>query len=173
MNSISTVTLVLALLLSACAAEKSKSPLPTDGTEMIDIYRGAITESQSISPRTDERVALLCDDLVEASAQRQCREKALDRYLIANPKDASSDDALPSKTLPPQPEPLYQSFNRTADNEIRALFPRLPNPDITIYIYPHLATKNQVPVPGYATVIPLYERVQYALPGEPHQALIR
>jgi len=140
---------------------------------MIDIYRGAITQSQRVSARTDERVALLCDDLQEPKAQQECREKALDRYLIANPEENSSDDALPSKTLPPQPEPLYAGFNRTADNEIRVLFPRLPNPDIAIYVYPHLATKNQVPVPGYATVIPLYERVQYALPGEPHQALVR
>lgn len=35
-----------------------------------------------------------------------------------------------------------------------------------IYVYPHLATRVRAPIPGYTTVIPLYERVEYRLPGE-------
>lgn len=173
MNWINGLIAVALVGLSACASIESKSPLPTNGPAMIEIYRGAITGSGGQSARTDERVGLLCDDLVHTNARRECHEKARDRYLIADPENKDSEDALPSKSLPPLPEPLYDTFNRTADNELRILFPRLPNPDIAIYIYPHLATKNQVPVPGYATVIPLYDRVQYALPGEPHKILNR
>lgn len=44
-------------------------------------------------------------------------------------------------------------------------FVRLPNPDIEMYVYPHLA-KGKYPVPGYITVFPMFESVQYALPGE-------
>ncbi|AHC82396.1 MULTISPECIES: TIGR03751 family conjugal transfer lipoprotein [Pseudomonas] len=58
------------------------------------------------------------------------------------------------------------AYTRTAANEIRAQFPRLPNPDLVMYVYPHLAGTQQTPVPGYSTVFPLYEKVQYALPGE-------
>ena len=58
------------------------------------------------------------------------------------------------------------SYTRTAANELELLFPRLPNPDIYIYVTPHLATDERVPVPGYTTAVPLYERVEYALPGE-------
>ncbi|EKT4483378.1 TIGR03751 family conjugal transfer lipoprotein [Pseudomonas putida] len=58
------------------------------------------------------------------------------------------------------------AYTRTAANEIRAQFPRLPNPDLVMYVYPHLAGTQQAPVPGYSTVFPLYEKVQYALPGE-------
>ena len=36
---------------------------------------------------------------------------------------------------------------------------------------PHLATEERVPVPGYTTAVPLYERVEYALPGELEQAI--
>ncbi len=57
-------------------------------------------------------------------------------------------------------------FTRTEANQTRAQFRRMPNPDLVIYIYPHLATKNRVPIPGYSTVMPLYERVEYRLPGE-------
>jgi conjugative transfer region lipoprotein (TIGR03751 family) len=59
-----------------------------------------------------------------------------------------------------------QSYTRTAQNEIEAVFVRLPNPDLILYVYPHLATDEDVPIPGYSTVFPMYERVIYALPGE-------
>ena len=57
-------------------------------------------------------------------------------------------------------------YTRTAYTEIDALFPRLPNPSLVMYVFPHLAGSESVPVPGYATTFPLYERVEYALPGE-------
>lgn len=59
-----------------------------------------------------------------------------------------------------------QSYSRTAADEIRSQFVRLPNPDLVMYIFPHLAGESPVPVPGYSTVFPLYTRVQYAMPGE-------
>lgn len=57
-------------------------------------------------------------------------------------------------------------YTRDAQNEIQATFPRLPNPTLVMYVYPHLSTSSQLPVPGYSTAFPLYERPQYALPGE-------
>ena len=57
-------------------------------------------------------------------------------------------------------------FARDDKHPARSPFKRLPNPDLLVFIYPHLATKNRVPIPGYATVIPLYERVEYRLPGD-------
>lgn len=59
-----------------------------------------------------------------------------------------------------------QTYARTASNEISSQFKRLPNPDLVMYIFPHLAGTERVPVPGYSTVFPLHERVQYAMPGE-------
>ncbi|ECD9611734.1 TIGR03751 family conjugal transfer lipoprotein [Salmonella enterica subsp. salamae] len=64
-----------------------------------------------------------------------------------------------------------QNYTRTAVNEIQAQFKRLPNPDMTMYIYPHLTEGEGVPVPGYTTVFPLHTQVQYALPGERTEAL--
>ncbi len=57
-------------------------------------------------------------------------------------------------------------YTRTARNEVHRQFQRLPNPDLAMYVYPHLAGTDPVPVPGYTTVFPLYQRVQYAMPGE-------
>lgn len=57
-------------------------------------------------------------------------------------------------------------YSRDASNEIYSQFRRLPNPDLVMYVFPHLAGSEQVPVPGYSTVFPLYQRTQYAMPGE-------
>ncbi|CEE17719.1 Conserved hypothetical protein; putative exported protein [Xanthomonas citri pv. citri] len=57
-------------------------------------------------------------------------------------------------------------YTRTARNEVYRQFQRLPNPDLVMYVFPHLAGTDPVPVPGYSTVFPLYQRIQYAMPGE-------
>lgn len=61
---------------------------------------------------------------------------------------------------------LNTAYTRSAANEIHRQFHRLPNPDLVMYVFPHLAGTDPVPVPGYSTVFPLYQRVQYAMPGE-------
>jgi conjugative transfer region lipoprotein (TIGR03751 family) len=57
-------------------------------------------------------------------------------------------------------------YTRDAANEKDAIFPRLPNPTLVMHVFPHLAGEDSVPVPGYATAFPMYERTKYALPGE-------
>lgn len=57
-------------------------------------------------------------------------------------------------------------YTRTAANEIYSQFSRLPNPDLVMYVYPHLAGSESVPIPGYSTIFPLYSKPQYAMPGE-------
>jgi conjugative transfer region lipoprotein (TIGR03751 family) len=57
-------------------------------------------------------------------------------------------------------------YARDAFNELDLHFPRLPNPTLVLYVFPHLAGAERVPVPGYATTFPLYTQVEYALPGE-------
>jgi conjugative transfer region lipoprotein (TIGR03751 family) len=63
-------------------------------------------------------------------------------------------------------EAALQGYTREAFNEIDVLFPRLLNPTLVMYVFPHLAGETQAPVPGYATAFPMYEQVEYALPGE-------
>ena len=63
-------------------------------------------------------------------------------------------------------EAALHGYTRDAFNEIDLLFPRLPNPTLVMYIFPHLAGDAGAPVPGYTTAFPMYEQVEYALPGE-------
>ncbi len=57
-------------------------------------------------------------------------------------------------------------YLRDAFNELDAHFPRLPNPTLVMYVFPHLVGEERVPVPGYAITFPMYRQVEYALPGE-------
>jgi conjugative transfer region lipoprotein (TIGR03751 family) len=62
-----------------------------------------------------------------------------------------------------QGSPNYNAYTRTQENEINSQFPRLVNPSIVMYVYPHQAGSgfNLTPVPGYSTVFPLYQHVHY------------
>ncbi|MBL1456456.1 TIGR03751 family conjugal transfer lipoprotein [Methylophaga sp.] len=57
-------------------------------------------------------------------------------------------------------------YTRDANREIQQQFPRLPNPTLVMFVYPHLSTASRLPVPGYSTAFPFYERTEYAMPGE-------
>jgi len=83
---------------------------------------------------------------------------ATERVLPAAPSASSlhaGDEAAPFRR---HPEPSLQ--------DIEARFERLPNPDLVMYVAPHLSPNGRYPIPGYSTVFPLYEGVEYAMPGE-------
>lgn len=50
-------------------------------------------------------------------------------------------------------------YTREAGNEIKQLFPRLSNPTLVLYVYPHLAGAERHPVPGYSTAFTFYEKL--------------
>jgi len=56
-------------------------------------------------------------------------------------------------------------YTRDANNEISQQFPRLPNPELSLYVFPHF-TRNGHPVPGYSSAFLMYEKDEYAMPGE-------
>jgi len=80
--------------------------------------------------------------------------------------DARSALRRPLEQDPSTSADANRTFTRTSQNEIYSQFKRLPNPDLVMYIFPHLTGSDPAPVPGYTTVFPLYQRVQYAMPGE-------
>lgn len=80
----------------------------------------------------------------EQIAQRQA-------ILMQRPAVEPADQQL---GLPPYPERLDH------------LYPRLPNPDLFMYVRPHAVGVTGAPVPAYITRFSMYERQPYALPGE-------
>jgi conjugative transfer region lipoprotein (TIGR03751 family) len=62
--------------------------------------------------------------------------------------------------------PYAANYTRDAGNEIDNLFPVLENPTLVMHVFPHLAGEERLPVPGYSTSFSLFERTEFALPGE-------
>ena len=89
------------------------------------------------------------------------------RNELARQNKISRQDRMREKT---QARPVNEGDELTqrywsAVEPMNQRFARVPNPDLVMVVYPHLA-KGQYPVPGYVTVFPMYEQTQYALPGE-------
>jgi conjugative transfer region lipoprotein (TIGR03751 family) len=59
-------------------------------------------------------------------------------------------------------------YTQQAHNEIEQVFPLLPNPQLVLFVFPHLSAEG-APVPGYSTAFPMYAVDQYAMPGELYQ----
>jgi conjugative transfer region lipoprotein (TIGR03751 family) len=140
-------------LLTGCATQDTI--LPTAERPMIDIYREAMNEQTGET--LVENSQAICTDLDLDEPVQEC-----EKTLQAHAKAQYSVIDTGSK-----PQALdYIPYTREQRTEIENLFPRLTNPDVVIYVYPHLATRTRAPIPGYTTVIPLYDRVEYRLPGE-------
>lgn len=71
----------------------------------------------------------------------------------------------PRERMPMRPVHEAPTLHRTDLDPLQQRFQRLPNPDLVMHVFPHLA-RGRYPVPGYVTVFPMYERVEYAMPGE-------
>lgn len=57
-------------------------------------------------------------------------------------------------------------YTREASNELDNTFRLLPNPVLVMYIFPHLSGAEGTPVPGYTTKFSMYDKPEFALPGE-------
>jgi len=146
--------LIGSLVLGGCATQETI--LPPSERKMADIYREAMDEVEASVVETFDPEAI-CASLELEEETEACQEK-LTEHAKAVYRQIDSD---------PVDQPLdYIEYTRTTVSELDNLFPRLENPDLVIYVYPHLATRTRAPIPGYTTVVPLYERVEYRLPGE-------
>lgn len=121
------------------------------------IASGCSTSKDELLPHGDNTMMDVWDQGASGSANSTRSRQLLDaRQDLRRPLEAGETDNA--------------KFTRTAQNEIYSQFKRLPNPDLVMYVFPHLAGSDPAPIPGYTTVFPLYQRVQYAMPGERTEA---
>ena len=153
-NILKIATITGALALGGCATQDTI--LPPAERKMADIYRGAMNEVDAPVVETFDP-EIICASLELEEAAEDCKKK-LEAHAKTAYRQIDNDSAAQSLD--------YIAYTRTTRSELDNLFPRLENPDLVIYVYPHLATRTRAPIPGYTTVVPLYERVEYRLPGE-------
>ena len=94
------------------------------------------------------------------------RQHMEDEGSPARPRSGANVGAVQvADVLGPPDESLDSRSLHDTSNPLTDRFQRLPNPDLVMHVHAHLAD-GKYPVPGYVTVFPMYESVQYALPGE-------
>lgn len=71
-------------------------------------------------------------------------------------------DNLKAPTIRSYPTLVTTQATHSASKQFR----KLPNPELQVYVFPHLAGNDQLPVPGYYTAFNAYSRDYYALPQE-------
>lgn len=120
---------------------------------MVLLVAGCSTSQDSMLPQPDTSVKDVWQQQTGSSGE-------------ARINDARSH--LRTALTPSQWAQRQSSYTRDSFREVANQFPRLPNPDVVMFILPHQT--GAMPVPGYSTVFPLYERVHYATPGD-RQAL--
>jgi len=128
--------LLAAIVLGGCATSKDEL-LPHGNHTMLDVWQ---------------------QETGGGAGGGQAARQLLDaRQSLRRPLTDANVQAAPTANV---------AYTRTATNEVHRQFRRLPNPDLLMYVFPHLAGTDSVPVPGYSTVFPLHRSVQYAMPGE-------
>jgi conjugative transfer region lipoprotein (TIGR03751 family) len=120
---------------------------------IVAMLQGCATRKETLLPHNGRTML----DLWNAQTGRQGAARAETHELQRRP--------LVDATLRVASDSLVP-YTRSAANEIYRQFRRLPNPDLVMFVFPHVVGASAVPVPGYSTVFALYERVHYALPGE-------
>lgn len=127
----------------------------------IMLATGCSTSKDELLPHGDSTMMDVWDQGASGSGNSTSNRQLLDaRQDLRRPLQPNQTGALGENA----------KFTRTAQNEIYSQFKRLPNPDLVMYVFPHLAGSDLAPIPGYTTVFPLYQRVQYAMPGERTEA---
>lgn len=170
-----------ALLLGGCVG--GGAVLPPAGTSLEELYReayGTADQGRASGPM-DVRMRAFCERLARTTRlgallapgpvrARACLETAAAEGLLSgtpSQRECEGPGCGEAYVVEERwPPPLHPGWSGSAVSGLDAVFPRLANPDLLVYVYPHVATPLGVGVPGYVTAMPLFERTEYAFPGE-------
>lgn len=138
---------------------KTKTSILLFLSVLVLVITGCSTDKDKLLPHGDKTMLDVWDQGTGGSLRsNQVNRQLMDaRQILRRPLAEQDSSLLVEDQI---------SYTRHVQNEIYSQFKRLPNPDLVMYVFPHLAGTDPVPVPGYTTVFPLYQRVQYAMPGE-------
>ncbi len=80
----------------------------------------------------------------------------------------SSIQVIRTGLIGPLKETYYDGYTATQTNELNNFFKPIPNPQIAMYVFPHLvqAGEESYPKPGLTTAFFLYRENHVAMPNE-------
>jgi conjugative transfer region lipoprotein (TIGR03751 family) len=132
---------------------RHRSIKPLVGLAFLSLLSACTTDKDKLMPHGPQNMLDLWNASAGATGSHGSNQQLMEARLQLR---------RPTTELDTQ----QQAYTRIAQNEIYTQFRRLPNPDLVLYVFPHLTGTDPAPIPGYSTVFPFYQRVQYAMPGE-------
>lgn len=138
-NIVKKIILLSSITLLGCSSNV-ETLLPQDGKTMAQVY--AEQTGGAVSSGSEP----LSQNVIQARSELNVREATLAQYQMQ-----------------------IMQYTRNAENEVKNLFPRLQNPDLVMFVFPHLANENgteAMPIPGYSTVFPMFGTQKYAQAGD-------
>ena len=107
----------------------------------------------NVVPQTGPTMEQVYDGKTDESATSKTKDKSV------VPVSEQSEE--------PMPEIRHKlTSNTTATQATRNGFKKIPNPELTLYVFPHLAGESEIPIPGYSTAFNAYDRDHYMLPRD-------
>lgn len=106
-------------------------------TLVVSFLSACSTSQQSTLPQPDTNVKTVWEQKMGAGANDEVLQQR------ASLRRELSPDTLAKRQA---------DYTRNSYREVFNQFPRLPNPDVVFYVYPHRT--GAMPVPGYSTVFP-------------------
>ena len=125
------------VIITGCTSTKDDI-IPNDGVPIEDVYYGHV-EPQSVKRKTEP---------TESNPPKSSAGK--EHWVVKRPANANELDKNPY----------------VLRNTLSPVFRKLDNPTLYIFSFPYLSDNGRVPVPAYITEMKMFEREEYALPGE-------
>lgn len=113
------------------------------------------------------RTVVLISALIWISALTGCSHVVGNVVPEKGPTMEQVYDGMDSeKRIIAPPTHGYKESHNMSEHAVKRQFSKLENPELSMYVFPHLAGNDEVPVPGYYTQFNAYDRTYYALPME-------
>tara|TARA_R110001592_G_scaffold316364_1_gene592806 strand:+ start:41391 stop:41783 length:393 start_codon:yes stop_codon:yes gene_type:complete len=116
---------------------------------LISFIAGGCASKDTIIPVPDQDMKAVYDQHMGASGEGKILDR---RSLLRRPIV--------------EPDVNLSNYVRTESTQLQSRFRLIPNPTMYMFVAPHLAGNSGVPIPGYLTEFKMWEKDNYALPGE-------
>ncbi len=144
---------------------KLKTTLTLTLISLVGLHLTGCTSMSSVMPKQSLSMEQIYDDSGKAHGKDSssvAQGKTLTQSAVSGEEDLNTIRAETSKV---SMQSASLSENISVQNSLQN-FHKVPNPTLKLYIYPHLAGNDELPVPGYTTAFNAYEKDHYSLPHD-------
>lgn len=131
---------LISLILTGCSSSYG-NVVPKTGPTMEQVYDG-----MGVSKNPTQSMQSQGSNITNNSSETTVAENDISQIR----SDEKQNNSYSARTV-----------NRSVNG-----FQKLQNPELKLYVYPHLSGESEIPIPGYNTAFNAYDRDHYALPQD-------